>query len=170
MNDRPIGENGMKSRPVPAETIPPPDKKTIYPPPFAALVEGRTKRKLGDHFSLSNFGVNLTELAPGSVSALLHHHSKQDEFIYILQGTPTLVLGKQEYALKPGDCMGFKAGSGNAHQLVNRSGEPAIYLEIGDRSEGDEVEYPNDDLKAVQLANGVWALTHKDGRSYEMAP
>lgn len=156
----------MKSIPVPAEIISPPSKKTIYPNPFASLVEGRTKRKLGDHFGLTNFGVNLTHLAPGAVSALLHHHSKQDELVYILQGTPTLMLDQQEYPLKPGDCMGFKAGTGVAHQLVNRSAEPAVYIEIGDRKEGDEVEYPHDDLKATQLANGVWSLTHKDGHPY----
>jgi len=62
--------------------------------------------------------------------------------------------------------MGLKAGTGVGHQLVNRSSEPAIYIEIGDRTEGDEVDYPNDDLKAIQLANGVWSLTHKDGRPY----
>lgn len=74
----------MKTNPVSAVEIPPPDKKTIYPAPFAALVEGRTKRKLGEYFGLSHFGVNLTELAPGSISALLHRHSRQDEFVYIL--------------------------------------------------------------------------------------
>lgn len=156
----------MKTRPVPAVGIPPPDKKTIYPAPFAGLVEGRTKRKLGEHFGLRNFGVNLTELAPGSISALLHHHSRQEEFVYILQGTPTLVLDEEEYLLKPGDCMGFKAGTGSAHQLINRAKEPAIYLEVGDRTAGDEVDYPKDDLKAVQLANGAGALTHKDGSPY----
>lgn len=76
------------------------------------------------------------------------------------------MLGKEEYLLKPGDCVGFKAGSSSAHQLINRAREPAIYLEIGDRTAGDEVEYPNDDLKAVQLANGAWGLTHKDGSPY----
>jgi uncharacterized cupin superfamily protein len=156
----------VNPRPVPAESIPLPVKKTIYPQPFAALVAGRAKRKLGDHFGLTNFGVNLTRLAPGSISALLHRHSKQDEFVYVLQGTATLVLDEQEYLLNPGDCMGFKAGTGIVHQLVNRSSEPVIYIEIGDRMEGDEVEYPNDDLKASQLANGVWALAHKDGRPY----
>jgi len=156
----------MQQMPVPAKSIPSPQKKTIYPKPFAALVEGRVKRKLGDHFGLTNFGVNLTELAPGAISALLHHHSKQDEFIYVLQGTPTLLLDEKEYPLNPGDCMGLKAGTGVGHQLVNRSSEPVIYIEIGDRTEGDEVDYPNDDLKAIQLANGVWSLTHKDGRSY----
>ena len=156
----------MKSMPVAAVSIPLPEKKTIYPPPFAALVEGRAKRKLGEHFGLTNFGVNLTELAPGAISALLHHHSRQDEFLYILQGTPILVLGETEYPLNPGDCMGFKAGAGVAHQLLNRSHAVVIYLEIGDRTEGDAVEYPNDDLKATQLANGARSVTHKDGRPY----
>ena len=157
----------MKAVPIPADSIPAPEKKTVYPQPFAALMEGRVKRKLGDYFGLNNFGVNLTELSPGAISALLHHHSRQDEFIYILQGTPTLILGQDEYVLSPGDCYGCRAGTGIASQLVNRSSAVVTYLEIGDRSSGDEVEYPNDDLRAVQLANGQWRLTHKDGSPYE---
>ncbi|HHJ15734.1 MAG TPA: cupin domain-containing protein [Gammaproteobacteria bacterium] len=157
----------MKPVPVLADSIPVPEKKTVYPQPFAALLEGRVKRKLGDYFGLSNFGVNLTELSPGAISALLHHHSRQDEFIYILQGEPTLVLGQDEYILRPGDCYGFRAGTRVASQLVNRSSAVVRYIEIGDRSTGDEVEYPNDDLRAVQLPDGQWRLTHKDGRPYE---
>ena len=155
----------MKSVPVAAAQILPANKMTVYPHPFASRVAGRTKRRLGDHFSLTNFGVNLTELAPGALSALLHHHSKQDEFVYILTGTPTLVLDKEERVLKPGDCVGFKAGDGVAHQLINRSREPVIYLEVGDRTEGDETSYPYDDLKAL-FVNGGWQLAHKDGRPY----
>ena len=156
----------MNPPPLPAESIPASNKKSIYPPPFAALVEGRKKRKLGEFFGLSNFGVNLTELAPGAISALFHHHARQDEFVYILQGTPTLLLGVEEFSLQPGDCIGFKAGTGVAHQLANRSAVPVIYIEVGDRTAGDEVDYPNDDLKATQLPSGAWRLTHKDGRPY----
>ena len=156
----------MNQAPISAESIPALMGKTIYPQPYAALVEGRLKRKLGEYFGLTNFGVNLTHLSPGAISALVHHHSKQDEFIFILEGTLTLVLGKEEFVLNPGDCYGFKAGTGIAHQLINRSQSIVKYLEIGDRTEGDEVEYPNDDLKAKQLPNGVWKLTHKDGRPY----
>jgi uncharacterized cupin superfamily protein len=156
----------MTQAPMSAESIPVPQQKTIYPQPFAALVEGREKRKLGDFFGLSNFGVNLTRLTPGAVSALLHRHSKQDEFIYVLEGTPTLVLGEEEFVMSPGDCFGFRAGAGVAHQVANRSAAPAVILEIGDRTKGDEPEYPKDDLKAVQLADGTWSLTHKDGRPY----
>jgi uncharacterized cupin superfamily protein len=46
---------------------------------------------LGNEFGLQNFGVNLTQLEPGSVAALLHSHTKQDEFIYVLEGAPTLI-------------------------------------------------------------------------------
>jgi uncharacterized cupin superfamily protein len=152
--------------PISAKSIPASMGKTIYPEPYAALVKGRLKRKLGEYFGLTNFGVNLTHLNPGAISALAHNHSKQDEFILILEGTPTLVLAQEEFVLHPGDCYGFKAGTGIAHQLVNRSEENVTYLEIGDRSCGDEVEYPNDDLKATQLPNGVWTVTHKDGRAY----
>lgn len=167
-----LADNATQDRPnqrqeyAAAQSIPPSGKKTNYPPPFAELVEGRMKRKLGNHFGLSHFGVNLTHLAPGAISALLHHHSRQDEFIYVLQGAPTLILGEKEYPLRPGDCTGFPAGTGVPHHLVNRSGEEVLYLEIGDRSVGDVVEYPRDDLKAMQLADGEWAFTHGDGRSF----
>ena len=156
----------MIQKPVAAESISVLEINSSYPPPYASLVEGRVKRKLGDFFGLTNYGVNLTQLKPGAISAVLHHHSKQDEFIYVLQGTPSLILGKQEYVLHPGDCFGFKAGQGIPHQLVNRSAELAVFIEIGDRSDGDEVEYPNDDLKVSQLPDGNWLFTHKDGSPY----
>lgn len=156
----------MKQLPISAKSIPAKMGKTIYPEPYASLVEGRLKRKLGEFFGLTNFGINLTHLSPGARSALAHSHSQQDEFIFVLEGTPTLVLEQEEFTLNPGECYGFKAGTGIAHQLVNRSEESVIYLEIGDRTAGDEVEYPNDDLKVTQLPNGEWALTHKDGRAY----
>jgi uncharacterized cupin superfamily protein len=156
----------MDQSPISAQSVPATMGKTIYPEPYAAIVAGRLKRKLGDFYQLTNFGVNLTHLSPGATSALAHSHSRQDEFIFVLEGTPTLRLGEAEYILQPGDCYGFKSGTGIAHQLVNRSNAEVTYLEIGDRTTGDEVEYPNDDLKATQATNGAWILTHKDGSPY----
>jgi uncharacterized cupin superfamily protein len=127
---------------------------------------GREKRQLGDVFGLSNFGVNLTRILPGGGSALRHSHSKQDEFIYILSGNPILISNEGETALSPGMCAGFKAGTGNASQLVNRSSDDVLYFEIGDRSANDSVTYPDDDLKAVLGMDGKWLFQHKDGSSY----
>ena len=140
-------------------------KPTNYPAAFAARMYGREKRPLGDLFGLRNFGVNLTRLAPGGQSALFHRHSRQDEFVYILEGEPTLITDNAESQLQPGDCAGFPAG-GTAHQLVNRSGEDVLYLEIGDRTPGDTGEYPRDDIQAAQNPDGTWRFQHKNGTPY----
>ncbi len=149
-----------------AADAPPKAKQTNYPAPFAARVAGRRKHPLGDLFGLGNFGVNLTHLAPGAVSALRHAHTVQDEFIYILQGAPVLITDAGETPLVPGMCAGFRAGTGDAHHLVNRGTTEVVYLEIGDRAPGDGATYPDDDLQAVMTGVGQWAFTHKDGRPY----
>jgi len=140
-------------------------KPSNYPEPFAARMAGREKRQLGDVFGLSNFGVNLVRLAPHSVSALRHAHTKQDEFVYILQGHPTLHTDEGFTALAPGMCAGFKAGTGNAHSLHNNTADDVVYLEVGDRTPGDSASYPDEDLQAV-LEGGVWRFLHKDGTPY----
>ena len=140
-------------------------KPSNYPQPFASQMEGREKRPLGDLFGLTNFGVNLTKLAPGAVSSLRHAHTLQDEFVFILEGHPTLHIDEGRTRLSPGMCAGFKAGTGNAHRLINETSELVVYLEVGDRSPGDEGRYPDDDLKAV-LVDGKWSFQHKDGTPY----
>lgn len=151
---------------IAALDAPPRAKPSLYPEPFSARVAGREKRPLGDLFGLSNFGVNLTRLAPGASSALRHAHSKQDEFVYVLEGHPLLITDQGETPLAPGMCAGFKAGSGNGHQLVNRNASDVVYLEVGDRSAGDTVDYPDDDLQAVLGPNGKWQFARKDGTPY----
>lgn len=140
-----------------------------YPEEFARRMQGRRKQPLGALFGLRNFGVNLTTLAPGAISALRHAHSRQDEFVFVLQGRPTLRTEAGDQLLEPGMCVGFAAGSGDAHQLINFSGEAALYLEIGDRTPGDEVVYPDDDLMAVLVA-GAWQFTRKNGMPFSARP
>lgn len=147
-----------------AEQVPARTKPSNYPAVFAAKMVGRTKQALGDFFDLQNFGVNLTELQPGARSSLLHYHTKQDEFIYVLEGHVTLILDETEYQLDVGMCCGFPA-MGAAHSLVNKSDKLVLYLEIGDRTEGDQGIYPKDDLMAHR-EDGSWTFTHKDGRPY----
>lgn len=140
-------------------------RQSIYPAPFAGRMDGREKRPLGDVFGLTNFGVNLTRLAPGAISALRHAHARQDEFIYVLRGHPVLRTDAGDTPLAPGMCAGFKAGSGDGHQLLNPTAEEVEFLEVGDRSAGDCVTYPDEDLQAV-WTEGQWQFAHKDGRPY----
>jgi uncharacterized cupin superfamily protein len=151
---------------IAAAEAPPRTKPSNYPEPFASRMARREKRPLGDLFGLTNFGVNLTRLTPGGMSALRHAHSRQDELVYILQGRPTLVTDAGENVLAPGMCAGFKAGSSNAHHLVNRTDSDVVFLEVGDRSADDTVAYPDDDIQAVLGAAGQWRFAHKDGQPY----
>jgi uncharacterized cupin superfamily protein len=156
----------MPEKPIKAENVDGIKGQTLYPDPFKQVVAGRTKRKLGDVFGLTNFGVNLTHLEPGAVSALYHWHSVQDEFVFILEGLATVLVGDNEYELAAGDCIGFKAGTKRGHQVVNRSDEVVTYLEIGDRLPGDGGGYPRDDLVFEFRPDGSIMFTHKDGTPY----
>ncbi len=142
-----------------------PRSGTNYLPQFAHVVQGREKRVLGDVFGLTQFGVNLTTLAPGSASALRHWHAREDEFVFVVSGEITLIDDLGEHVLTPGMCAGFKAGVANGHCLVNKSAAPASYVEIGTRAAEESAEYPDVDLKAEKRA-GKWSYMKKDGTPY----
>jgi uncharacterized cupin superfamily protein len=150
---------------IPAADVPPRAKVTNYPEPFASRVAGRVKRALGDVFGLRNFGVNLTRLPPGASSSLHHRHSRQDELIYVVEGEPTLFTDAGAMRLRPGMIAGF-AAAGTAHHLANDSDRDCVILEIGDRTPGDEVSYPQDDIQAVMGTDGQWRFAHKDGKPF----
>jgi uncharacterized cupin superfamily protein len=96
------------------------------------------------------------------MSALRHAHTKEDEFVFVLEGRPTLVTDEGRTQLAPGMCAGFPANTGNGHHLLNDTDEDAVYLEIGDRTPGDTATYPDVDLK-VEDIDGHWHFTRKDG-------
>ena len=141
------------------------DPSTNYPDPFHLVVEGRSRKRLGNAAGLDQFGVNLTTLKPGAASARRHWHEKEDELVYILEGEVVLIEDDGETTLKPGDAAGFKANSRNGHQLVNRTARDVVYIEIGTRSKFDYVDYPDVDMKVVRDEKGM-RYTHKDGKDY----
>lgn len=148
-----------------AKALPPRSKASLYPSPFAERMEGRSKVALGDPFGIKNFGVNLTRLQPGAITALRHSHAVQDEFVYVLEGHPTLHHNDGSTELSPGMCAGNVGGQGDAQQLENQTDRDVVLLEIGDRLAGDSADYPDDDLRADMGENG-WVFSHKDGTPY----
>ena len=138
---------------------------TNYPAEHAAVIAGREKRVLGDSFGLTQFGVNLTTLQPGSWSAHRHWHEREDEFVFVVDGELTLVDDLGEHVLVKGACAGFKAGVANGHCLMNRSDKPATYVEIGTRSPEEVAHYPDIDMKATKSA-GKFSMTRKDGSAF----
>jgi uncharacterized cupin superfamily protein len=144
----------------------PTEQRNPYPPPYDTVLNGRVRRAIGDPRGLTAFGVNLAEMAPGSVSSLRHWHSAEDEFIYITEGTPTLVTDAGEEVLQPGMCACFPANSGDGHRLENRSAAIVRYIEVGNRSASEEVRYPDNDMIMEKAADGTRSFRHFDGTPY----
>lgn len=144
----------------------PESNATGYPPPFQNDNRQRWTRRLGQHAGLTNFGVNITRIVPGGQSSHRHAHSKQDEFIYVMQGTVELQTNAGAEILTAGMCAGFPAGTGNAHRFVNKSDADVLLLVIGDRTRGDAIEYPDIDMQGEMGPDGRYVFKHKDGTPY----
>jgi uncharacterized cupin superfamily protein/glutathione S-transferase len=143
----------------------PPRTTSAYPTFFRERVLPREKRALGDALGLTRFGANLTTLFPGKISALRHHHSSEEELVFVLEGEVVLHTDEGEQVLRAGTCAGFPRGVPNGHHLENRSARSARYLEIGTREADDEATYPDDDVVARKV-DGTWRFFHKDGTPY----
>ena len=137
-------------------------KGTTYPPPFDEPCLKRSQIKLGDAAGLTQFGVNLCRLPPGTWSSQRHWHARADELIVVIEGEVVLVTDSGEEILKTGDSAGFKAGDKDGHHFQNRSKADAVILEIGTRVDGDAAYYPEIDL----VSPSTPGYTHRDGTPY----
>ena len=142
-------------------------KGTLYPPPFDEPCLKRSRIKLGDAAGLTQFGVNLCTLPPGTWSSQRHWHTLEDELIYVVSGEVVLVTDSGEEILKAGDSAGFKAGVKDGHTFQNRSSADAVIMEIGTRLDEDAAYYSDIDL--VSPAGPV-NYTHRDGTPYPARP
>lgn len=133
-----------------------------YPASVAAPCAERVRQRLGHAGGLTDFGVNLLRLPPGGWSSLRHWHSHEDELVYVVAGTVTLVEDGGETVLVAGDCAAFRKSSGDGHHLRNESDEIAVLLEVGSRHEEDVVTYSDLDMKV----SGDDRYVHKDGTPY----
>jgi len=138
-----------------------------YPEPYRSRVLPREVRRLGDAFGLTRIGANLVTVLPGKDSSMVHHHSHEDELVYMLEGELVLRTPAGEEVLRPGMVVGYPAGTGAAHAMVNRSGAPATYLVVSNRDHDDLCEYTEVDLAMAKGPDGKKVFIRKDGSSFE---
>jgi uncharacterized cupin superfamily protein len=142
-------------------SIVPAESGCSYPSPFDEPCLAQSCQRLARYAGLTQFGLNLTIIAPGAWSSQRHWHSLEDEFVWVVDGELTLVTDAGEETLRAGDCAAFRRGDGDGHHLINKSGQPARVLEIGTSDPQDLCTYPDIDMMAD--ARGY---THRDGTLY----
>lgn len=111
---------------------------------FAPMTVARTGEALADTAILvAQPGLRVAHdvLPPGRRSASPHAHTTQDEVHYVLCGTPDLWLDGTLHRLQPGDAVFCRAGSGEAHTLVNHTAEDVHVLTVARLEPDDEVRY-----------------------------
>jgi uncharacterized cupin superfamily protein len=141
------------------------ERSSGYPAPFNKAVEGRARKRLGRAAGLTQFGVNICTLQPGTASSQRHWHEKEDELVYVLEGELVLCEDGGEIVLKAGESAGWKAGVPNGHCLINRSDRVAVFIEVGTRAPAERAHYSDIDMMVVRDEVGA-RYTRKDGTPY----
>lgn len=90
-----------------------------------------------------NLGASLYRLEPGNKSCPAHYHFGNDEAIFVIEGELTLHLGEETHTLTQGSYVAMPAGSGEAHQLENRTDTPVTYFCFSTMNKADVIIYPD---------------------------
>ncbi len=112
-------------------------------------------RRLGPAAGNLQLGAMLTELPPGTMSFPLHYHCANEESIYVISGTGTARIGDARVPVRAGDWIAYPVGPAHAHQMINDSSEPLVYLTLSTMHRCEVVGYP-DSNKVAAMAGESW--------------
>lgn len=125
--------------------------------PDDAAYEGSSERlsigaPLGRALGLTRIGVHHDRLPPGRRTSYPHAESAEEEFVFVLEGMPDAWIDGRLYPLKEGDAIGFPAGTGICHSILNNSDREVRLLVVGERSKPENrLYYPcNPEQKALR--------------------
>lgn len=97
----------------------------------------------GSHFGFRTLGIHHVRLEPGRRASFPHAESAEDEFVYVIAGTPDVWLDGHLHRLRPGEAVGFSAGTGLAHTFLNNTDGQVRLIVAGDRPKADNrIVYP----------------------------
>ena len=105
---------------------------------------------LGKRIGARRMGMTVYELPPGQAICPYHFEWTDEEWLFVLAGTPTLRTPDGEHTLEPGDVVCCPAGPAGAH-LVRAGDAPARVAISSTKNEVGIAEYPDSDKV------GVWA-------------
>jgi uncharacterized cupin superfamily protein len=100
----------------------------------------------------SALNVRLYEAGPGQ-ALCPYHYEYEEEWLLVIDGAPRLRDPVGEHQLKAGDLVCFSSGPDGAHQVINRTGEPARVMMWSSAREPTIAVYPDSDKLGVYAPN-----------------
>lgn len=85
----------------------------------------RGARGIGERLGSKRIGASVYELTEGEATFPYHLHHGVEEWLYMIDGAPTVRMPDGERTLAPGDILCFPDGAGGAH-TVRGPGRVAI--------------------------------------------
>ena len=121
--------------------------ENVYSNDFDATAEQPGYRwsriRLGRRLGAQMLGASVYLLPPGEKSFPYHLHHANEELLLILDGEVVVRTPSGEQRLGRGDAVGFNRGPDGAHQIINRSTDPARFLMFSTMVEPEITEYPD---------------------------
>lgn len=112
---------------------------------------------LGAATGLVRIGVHHTILPPGRRTSWPHAESEEEEFVYVISGTPDAWINGTLHRLEPGDAVGFRAGTGVAHTFINNTNEEVRLLVVGETDKTtNRIHYPVNPQRNELLRERHW--------------
>jgi uncharacterized cupin superfamily protein len=97
--------------------------------------------RLGDRLGAELIGASLYELGDGQLSFPYHYHHGAEEWLYVLEGEPTVRTPEGDRAATAGELICFPEGPRGAHSVRG----PARILMLSAHSEPSISVYPDSD-------------------------
>ncbi len=113
----------------------------------------------GKHFGLQRIGIHHELLPPGRRTSYPHAHASEEEFVYVIEGTPDVWIDGELFALKAGDGVGFPNGTGISHTFINNTSADVRLLVVGEKISGSRLFYPKNPERKQEIGAKWWEPT-----------
>ena len=128
--------------------------KSGYPGSDETFAHGAA---FSNHFNLMRLGIHHERLPPGKRTSWPHAEADEEEFIYVIEGTPDLWLDGEIKRLQPGDGAGFPAGTGLAHVFINNTQEDVRLIVVGEANRArSRIDYPLHPKRNAEIGSRHW--------------
>ena len=105
--------------------------------------------RLGPLVGASALGMTVYELNEGNSICPYHYEYPEEEWLIVLEGTPTLRDPDGEHELAPGDLVCFPTGPEGAHKVTNRAAERVLVAMLSTKAKTSVAVYPDSDKVGV---------------------